>query len=56
MTFQRFKSLAVAEEIGHTDEHVAEQGSRFAAVLLKIVQVTAQVGLPGDMQAALDPS
>ncbi|MNT17254.1 hypothetical protein D3C72_1523940 [compost metagenome] len=54
MALQGFEGFAVAEEIGHANQHVGQQRPGFRGVLFQVMQVGRQVCLAGHMQAALD--
>lgn len=49
-----FEGFAVTEEVGHADQHVAEQGLGFFRGILQVVVIGAEVRLAGDLHAPLD--
>ena len=51
---QGLEGFAVAEEVGHTDQHVCQQRRGLGGVLLEVVQVAGEVALPGHVQAAFN--
>ncbi|MNI33324.1 hypothetical protein D3C73_872690 [compost metagenome] len=55
MTFQGLKGFAVAKEVGHANQHVAQQKLGFRWRVFQIREVGLEVRLGGDLQAPLDP-
>lgn len=53
--FQRLERIAVAEEIGHADQQILEQGLELQRLAFQQVGIVAQRGHALHQQAALDP-
>ena len=54
MAFERFEGFRVAEEVGHADQHVAEQRTGFRRRARQELLVGLQVRQPVDLQPPLD--
>jgi len=54
VAFQRLEGLAVAEEVGHADQHVGQQCRGFLRVALQIPGIAGHVGQGIDLHAPFD--
>ncbi|MNP08587.1 hypothetical protein D3C76_1006640 [compost metagenome] len=54
IALQRLEGFAVAKEIGHADQHVAQQFPGFLRMSLQVLVIGGQIRLRGHLQAPLD--